>query len=39
MQLTYRLYAGTYVAIDFDHDMRTGRPEALEGMVAVITLR
>jgi hypothetical protein len=39
MQLTYRLPAGTYVAIDFDQDLRTGRPEALEGMVAVITLR
>jgi hypothetical protein len=39
MQLTYRLPAGTYAAIDFDQNMRTGRPEALEGMVAVVTLR
>lgn len=39
MQLGYRLPAGTYVAIDFDHDMRTGHPEALEGMIAVVTLR
>jgi hypothetical protein len=39
MQLSYRLTGGTYVAIDFDQDMRTGSPEALEGMVAVVTLR
>lgn len=39
MQLSYRLPAGTYAAIDFDQDMRTGRPEALEGMAAVVTLR
>lgn len=39
MQLSYHLPAGTYVAIDFDQDMRTNRPEALEGMVAVVTLR
>jgi len=39
MQLTYRLPAGTYAAIDLDRDMRTGRPEALAGMVAVVTLR
>lgn len=39
MQLSYRLPAGTYVAIDFDQDARNGRPQALEGMVAVVTLR
>jgi hypothetical protein len=39
MQLSYRLPAGTYVAIDFDQDMRTGRAEALEGLVAVVRLR
>jgi hypothetical protein len=39
MQLTYRLPAGTYAAVDFDQDMRTGRPDALEGLVAVVTLR
>ena len=39
MQLTYRLPAGTYAALDFDQDMHTGRPETLEGMVAVVTLR
>jgi hypothetical protein len=39
MHLTYRLPAGTYAAIDFDHDMRTGRPEALEGLATIVTLR
>jgi hypothetical protein len=39
MQLSYRLPAGTYAAIDLDQDMRTGRPESLEGMIAVVTLR
>jgi hypothetical protein len=39
MRLGYRLPAGTYVAIDLDQDLRTGRPESLEGMVAVVTLR
>jgi hypothetical protein len=39
MQLTYRLPAGTYVALDLDQDLQTGRPESLEGLVAVVTLR
>lgn len=39
MQLTYRLPAGTYALIDFDQDMETGRPEAVEGMYAITTLR
>jgi len=39
MQLTYRLPPGTYAAIDFDQDMHIGRPEALEGMLAVVRLR
>jgi hypothetical protein len=39
MQLSYRLPAGTYAAIDFDEDMHTGRPEALEGLAAIVTLR
>lgn len=39
MQLTYRLPAGTYAAVDLDQDMRTGRPETLAGLVAVVTLR
>lgn len=39
MQLSYRLPAGTYAAIDFDHNARAGRPEALEGMIAVVTVR
>jgi hypothetical protein len=25
--------------IDFDHDITTGRPQALEGMYAIATLR
>ena len=39
MQLTYSLPAGTYALIDFDQNMTSGRPEALEGMYAVATLR
>jgi len=39
MQLTYDLPAGTYALIDFDHDLKTGRPDGLEGMYAVVTLR
>jgi hypothetical protein len=39
MQLTYTLPPGEYALIDFDHDMTTGRPQALEGMYALTTLR
>jgi hypothetical protein len=39
MQLTYTLPAGEYALLDFDHDMKTGRPDTLEGMHAVVTLR
>lgn len=39
MSLTYRLPAGTYAAIDFDPDMRTGRPDAVEGLATIVTLR
>lgn len=39
MQLTYRLPAGEYALIDLNRDMKSGRPEALEGMYATITLR
>jgi hypothetical protein len=39
MQLAYTLPAGEYALIDFDHDMTTGRPQALEGMYAITTLR
>lgn len=39
VQLTYDLPAGTYALIDFDDDLTTGRPEALEGMYAIATLR
>lgn len=39
MQLTYRLPAGEYALIDLNQDMKSGRPEALEGMYAVVTLR
>ncbi|HEX4521368.1 MAG TPA: hypothetical protein VH063_17475 [Gaiellaceae bacterium] len=38
MQVTYTLPEGTYALIDFDEDMTTGRPEALEGMYAIATL-
>jgi hypothetical protein len=39
MQLSYSLPAGTYALIDFDQNMTNGRPEALEGMYAIATLR
>jgi hypothetical protein len=39
MQLTYRLPAGEYALIDLNRDMASGRPEALEGMYAIATLR
>jgi hypothetical protein len=39
MQLSYRLAPGEYALIDFDQDMTTGRPEALNGMYAIATLR
>ncbi|MGH2932936.1 MAG: hypothetical protein ACRDL2_00260 [Gaiellaceae bacterium] len=39
MQLTYHLPAGEYALLDFNHDMKTGRPDTLEGVYAVVTLR
>ena len=39
MQLSYSLPAGEYALIDFDQNVTTGRPEALEGMYAIATLR
>jgi hypothetical protein len=39
MQLTYSLPAGKYAVLDFNRDMKTGRPDTLEGMYAVVTLR
>jgi hypothetical protein len=39
LQLTYSLPPGTDALIDFDQNMTNGRPEALEGMYAVATLR
>jgi hypothetical protein len=38
MQLTYDLPAGEYAILDFNHDLKTGRPDTLEGMYAVVTL-
>jgi hypothetical protein len=38
MQLTYDLPAGEYAILDFNHDSKTGRPDTLEGMYAVVTL-
>lgn len=38
-QIAFRLPPGTYAAIDFDQDMRTGKPDALEGFATVLTLR
>jgi hypothetical protein len=39
MQLTYDLPAGEYAVLDFNHDLKTGRPDTLEGLYAVVTLR
>ena len=39
MLFTFSLPPGTYAVIDFSQDMATGRPEALEGMYGVTTLR
>jgi len=39
MQLSYKLSPGEYALIDFDQNMTNGRPEALEGMYAIATLR
>jgi hypothetical protein len=38
-ELGYRLPAGDYAIVCFQPDGRTGRPQALEGMYAVVTLR
>jgi hypothetical protein len=38
MQLMYDLPAGEYAILDFNHDVKTGRPDTLEGM-SVVTLR
>jgi hypothetical protein len=39
MQLMYKLPAGDYALIDFNQDLKSGRPESLEGLYAVATLR
>jgi hypothetical protein len=39
MRLTYSLPAGEYALVDFNQDMTTGRPDALEGMYAIAMLR
>jgi len=39
MQVSYDLPAGEYALLDFNQDMKTGRPDTLEGMYAVVTLR
>jgi hypothetical protein len=38
MQLTYDLPAGEYAILDFNHDLKTGRADTLEGLYAVVTL-
>lgn len=38
-QFSYRLPAGEYAVLSFQPDSRTGKPQALEGMYAVVTLR
>jgi hypothetical protein len=39
MQLTYDLPKGEYAILDFNQDLKTGRPDTLEGMYAIVTLR
>ena len=39
MQLSYRLPAGTYAALDFDQDLSTGRPNTLAGLATLVRLR
>jgi hypothetical protein len=39
MRLTSKLPAGEYAVIDFNRNITNGRPEALEGMYAIATLR
>jgi uncharacterized membrane protein SirB2 len=39
MQVTYSLPSGTYALLDFDHDLKTGRANTLDGMYAIVTLR
>jgi len=38
LQLTYDLPAGEYAVLDFNHDLKTGRADTLEGLYAVVTL-
>jgi hypothetical protein len=38
MQLTYNLPAGTYALLDYDQDLKTGRPNTMAGMYAIVTL-
>ena len=39
MQLSYDLPAGEYAVLDFNHDLKTGHPDTLDGMYAVVTMR
>lgn len=39
MQFNYNLPAGRYAILDFNQDMKTGTPDTLEGMYAIVTLR
>ena len=38
-ELGYRLPAGEYAVLCFQPDSRTGKPQTLEGMYTVVTLR
>ena len=38
-QLSYRLPAGTYAVLCFQPDSRTGKPQTLDGLYTVVTLR
>jgi hypothetical protein len=39
IQFRYKLPAGTYALLCFQPDTRTGKPQALEGMYGIATLR
>jgi hypothetical protein len=39
MQLSYDLPAGEYALLDFDQDLKSGHPDTLEGLYAVVMLR
>ena len=39
MQVSYDLPAGEYALLDFNHDLKAGHPDTLDGMYAVVAMR